>query len=354
MKKQILMLLGICAVSATAIAQDYNFSQFYASSLLQNPAFTGADMAPRLMSNFRNQWINMPGKFITYSISGDYYFHEQNSGVGLSLLTDKMGAAGLRNTEISALYAYQLRLSRKFMFRAGGQLGYTRRDVMFDNMVFEDALLSGSLSQQLLNNNLSKSYLNINAGALLYSQTFWLSAAVHHLNMPDQSLIPNNSSPLPMLINLQGGLKIEAGYAERYALKSVRPEDYKNKFYPMFQYRRQGQFEQFSVGATAYFVPIMFGVIYKGFYFPELWSEYTGHDALSFMAGYRYKRLRFTYTYDITVSRLRQRRGGMNSSNEIALAITFWQDEKRGNAPINHKKKMKYRREIEKPWQPFY
>ncbi len=54
-------------------AQDPHFSQFYASPLTLNPAFTGKfDGDYRLAANYRNQWASIPNAYTTASASLDF------------------------------------------------------------------------------------------------------------------------------------------------------------------------------------------------------------------------------------------------------------------------------------------
>ena len=62
-----LMLTGI------AQAQDPHFSQFFASPLTLNPAFTGKfDGQWRLAANHRDQWPSIPKAYVTTSASLDF------------------------------------------------------------------------------------------------------------------------------------------------------------------------------------------------------------------------------------------------------------------------------------------
>src|SRR5258706_12481046 len=73
------MKILICAMSfclfsgAVVIAQDPNFSQFFASPLTLNPALTGKfDGVYRVAGNYRNQWPTINIAFITMRVSIDF------------------------------------------------------------------------------------------------------------------------------------------------------------------------------------------------------------------------------------------------------------------------------------------
>ena len=50
-------LFAIVLLSEIKIfAQDPIFTQFYSNPVYLNPAFTGSNKCPRIVSNYRNQW----------------------------------------------------------------------------------------------------------------------------------------------------------------------------------------------------------------------------------------------------------------------------------------------------------
>ncbi len=57
-RRLIILLTAIITVlfTQTGQAQDPEFSQFYANPLYLNPALAGANICPRAILNYRNQW----------------------------------------------------------------------------------------------------------------------------------------------------------------------------------------------------------------------------------------------------------------------------------------------------------
>src|SRR5258706_10896165 len=72
--KKIFSTLMVCvALVSVSIAQDPNFSQFFASPLTLNPALTGKfDGVVRVAGNFRNQWPTINNAFVTKTASVDF------------------------------------------------------------------------------------------------------------------------------------------------------------------------------------------------------------------------------------------------------------------------------------------
>ncbi len=73
MKKAVTFLCIFIPISIFAKAQDPHFSQFFASPLTLNPAFTGKfDGTFRVAGNYRNQWPAFNNVYTTYTVSVDF------------------------------------------------------------------------------------------------------------------------------------------------------------------------------------------------------------------------------------------------------------------------------------------
>ena len=92
------MIFGM-ASSLLALAQDPEFSQYYAAPLYLNPAFAGTSTDHRFIANYRNQWPNIARGYVTTAISYDYNLYQYNSGVGFLATLDKAGTAGMKSSQ---------------------------------------------------------------------------------------------------------------------------------------------------------------------------------------------------------------------------------------------------------------
>jgi len=73
MKKTIAILSILVNLSLLISAQDPHFSQFFASPLTLNPAFTGKfDGTVRAAGNYRNQWPAFNDVYTTFTASVDF------------------------------------------------------------------------------------------------------------------------------------------------------------------------------------------------------------------------------------------------------------------------------------------
>src|SRR5882762_614394 len=99
-----------------ACSQDVHFSQFFETPLLRNPSLAGIFTGDyRVQGVYRNQWSRVTDGYRTGSFNGEYktktgagnnYFT-----VGLQVLSDNSGTAGLATTEVLPAFNYHKSLS---------------------------------------------------------------------------------------------------------------------------------------------------------------------------------------------------------------------------------------------------
>src|SRR4030095_1764256 len=113
MKKLLVTLLLFTSLVCVSLAQDPNFSQFFASPLTLNPALTGKfDGSFRLAGNYRNQWTSINNVFVTKTCCGDFHLLRNNLpeidrwGIGVLFMNDQNGNCALRTNQFSLSTAY--------------------------------------------------------------------------------------------------------------------------------------------------------------------------------------------------------------------------------------------------------
>ncbi len=173
-------------------AQDAQFTQFYANPLYLNPAFAGSERCPRICLNFRDEWPAIPGNFVTYSASFDRYVDALAGGIGLLVEQDRAGSGVVTTNNISAIYAYQLNISRKFAINAGFQATYHEKSIDQSKLNFGDMIdpIRGfvyTTGEQLTRRSVSVP--DFSAGLLGYGQNVFFGASFDHLTQPDESFV---------------------------------------------------------------------------------------------------------------------------------------------------------------------
>ncbi|MFT5382964.1 MAG: type IX secretion system PorP/SprF family membrane protein, partial [Saprospiraceae bacterium] len=104
MNKNLLTVLFIFCIYLCQ-AQDPSFSQFYASRIYLNPAFTGIENGVSFSGTSRNQWGKVDRGFRTYIASVEIQEPFLRSGFGLSLYHDTEGLMQLNTNQVSLSYA---------------------------------------------------------------------------------------------------------------------------------------------------------------------------------------------------------------------------------------------------------
>lgn len=299
MIRNLLTISFLLFFGISAIAQDSQFTQFYAAPTYLNPAFAGTTVQSRLSGNYRNQWPAIPGAWVSYNAAYDHYAPLINSGFGLLATHERAGSGALRSTTITAQYAYEIRINRETFIRPALQFSYSNRNLNFSDLIFGDQLIRNNDPNTLEENVFEPiNFFDAGAGALLYSKQYWLGAAMHHLTEPNESLYPDRVSSLPRKFSLHGGYRFEVGGSKLYKRSGL-------DMLVAFNYQQQADFSQLDIGAYLELEPIIAGIWYRGL--PGLKSNgygYINQDAVAILVGYGNSYFRCGYSYDITVSQL--------------------------------------------------
>src|SRR6202163_3850850 len=103
--KYYLTLLVIASSFASAFTQDLHFSQFFEAPLLRNPALAGIFTGDyRIQGVYRDQWNSITNAYRTGSFDREYKIPigrtDDYLTIGLQVLYDKAGSAGLTSTQV--------------------------------------------------------------------------------------------------------------------------------------------------------------------------------------------------------------------------------------------------------------
>lgn len=322
----LISVIVVCLSNIRANAQDPQFSQFYAAPLYLNPAFAGSTGQARAGINYRNQWPAIDANFTTMSAYFDYFIEDKKSGVGLLLMRDTEGLAGLRSMSLGLQYSYELEITEHLGFRPGAQVALFNRDVNFDKLTFGDQFdpttgeLINSETAETFNTNFSKTFVDLSFGGVLFTRVAWLGVSGNHLNRPNQSII-DEESRLPIKLSVHGGFKyfmrpgvVGNGIYSREAERSIAPA---------FQYRHQGKFDQMDLGVYFTFEPLVLGAWYRGVPFKQI-ESFVNHESIVLLLGFvklgAKDAINIGYSFDYTISKLGPGSGG---AHEFSLVYTW-------------------------------
>lgn len=285
-------------------AQDPAFTQFYANPIYLNPAFAGTARCARLNANYRNQWPNLSANYVTYSLSYDQFFSGISGGIGVLATHDQQGSGTINTSMLGLIYSYHLKLSRKSSLIFGARAAWYQKFLDWDKLTFGDMIdprrgfiyATGDVPR-----GPSRGFFDASAGVLFFNEFFFGGVAVHHLNMPDESIIKGVKSNLPMRYTAHAGAEIKLGQRDQLENPfSIMPN-------VIFQYQRG--FMELNIGTY-----VKYGIFTAGAWF-------RNRDAFILTVGINTGHFRLGYSYDLTVSKLNNNNSG--GSHEVSLGYTF-------------------------------
>lgn len=303
-KLRVIYIIGLfCFTTNFASAQDPQFTQFYANPLYLNPAFAGSHGCPRFALNYRNQWPSLSGNYVTYSASYDQYFKNISGGIGIIATHDQQGQGTILTSQLGLIYSYHLKVTRKFSLMFGAQASMFNKNLDWDKLTFGDMIdpRKGFIYQTGdVPRGGNRFFFDASAGMVGYSKNFFFGVAVHHLNMPNESMIVGESR-LPMRFTGHVGAEIKLGKKSQYSNQtSIMPNI-------IFQY--QNGFMEMNIGTY-----VKYGIFNAGAWF-------RNKDAFILSIGINTGKFKIGYSYDVTVSKLNN--GVSGGSHEVSLGLNL-------------------------------
>lgn len=327
MRKYILFVFAFL-LTGLLKAQDPHFSQFFASPLTLNPAFTGKfDGQWRLAANHRDQWPSIPKAYVTTSASVDFPILKSRIpagdifGVGLSGVSDASANSALKLNYGSISLSYHKALDEDGYntIGAGFQATYSSMVLDISKLTFEDMLTQNGFTgttADVLTNGKNQNYVDLNAG-LLYSgssngiNNFYLGASMYHINRPKVSFKDKNWY-------LTGRITIHGGGA--FPVSDVVSVN------TSVIYQIQNKASETIVGAALSLNANPGEVNPTSVY---IGSWYRFNDAVIPYVGLEFLGLRIGVSYDINTSSLKAATGSRGGS-EISLIYIHRKTETKG------------------------
>ncbi|MCB0686865.1 MAG: PorP/SprF family type IX secretion system membrane protein [Saprospiraceae bacterium] len=196
------LLIGIFHLQG----QDLQFSQYYSAPLQLNPALTGGFGAKyRVSAIYRDQWRGPLERSISsFGASLDLRFDINSgalsgdaAGVGLQFITDQASPVDLSTNLIAVSGGFHKSLSRnqKKYISAGAQLVTGQRNILYENLVFQDQFdgvnsFSGVTGEDLPSNNFGFSDLAVGLNFVNTVSTdvqYYIGASLQHVLEPQFS-----------------------------------------------------------------------------------------------------------------------------------------------------------------------
>ena len=160
-----IVILMLC-LQFSLHAQDIHFTQFYATPMYLNPAFTGANVCSRFVMTYRNQWPGISDSYKSYMASFDHGFVRSHVGIGLTVGMDEAGAGSLRTTLINPSISYEAQINHSSLLRFGIQPGFGIKSINMSRLVFGDQLYRGGDVPTIEHLPQSASFFDMGAGVI--------------------------------------------------------------------------------------------------------------------------------------------------------------------------------------------
>ncbi|MCD6113439.1 MAG: type IX secretion system membrane protein PorP/SprF [Bacteroidales bacterium] len=308
-----ILFFSILITTNIVKSQDANFSQFYANYLYLNPALTGNRSNPTLSLNYRNQWPALSNSFVNYHASYDCYFDKLRSGIGVSFLGDNAGDGTLKTNIVSGFYSYHLQISNSIFINAGFEASYYQAKLDWDKLEFADQFdpRYGFVlpSNEIQPANLSKSFVDFSSGCFIgISQKYFIGFSINHLTQPNNSFYNNSDSKLQTKITVHAGTIINIS-----DIGNSSPGFEDITIHPNILYQQQGEFKQINLGMYLKKHPFVTGLWFR--------HNMSNSDALIILIGIEQKTYTVGYSYDFTVSKLKNINTG--GGHEISFSYKF-------------------------------
>lgn len=299
----IFSFLSMLILSGVVFSQDLEFTQFYSNPVYLNPAFAGSHGCPRIAINYRNQWPNLSGNYVSYAAAYDQYFKGIQGGVGIILVND-VQAKTVKTTTGSLVYSYHTKLDRKWSLMFGAKTTWIQKSLDWSKLTFGDMIdprkgFIYSTGDHLKGGN--HGFFDVSSGVLLLSKTFTFGLAANHLSMPNESMIKGVDDKLPIRFTAHANASIDVGKTSKYNTSTT--------IMPSIIYSYQNGFTQMNIGAYAKHGPLTLGTWFRN------------RDAFIFTVGISTPMFKFGYSYDLTVSKLNN--GVSGGSHEVSLGLNL-------------------------------
>jgi type IX secretion system PorP/SprF family membrane protein len=301
--RKFLSIIVAIFISGVIFSQDLEFTQFYSNPVYLNPAFAGSHGCPRFAMNYRNQWPNLSGNYVSYAASYDQYFKNISGGIGVILVND-LQAKTINTSTGSLIYSYHMPLTRKWSLKFGAKATWVQKSLDWSKLTFGDMIdprkgFIYSTGDKVRGGNFG--FFDASAGLLLFSKNINFGVAANHLTQPNESMIHGTNDKLPMRLTAHASANIQLGKESKFSNMTM--------IMPAIIYSYQNGFTQLNIGTY-----VKHGALTVGTWF-------RNRDAFILTTGLTSNLFKIGYSYDITVSKLNN--GVSGGSHELSLGINL-------------------------------
>jgi len=294
-KATITSIILMMSFTVAKSQQDPMFTQYMFNQLAVNPGYAGSGEVANITILNRRQWVGFEGAPQTLSITANTPIPKINCGLGLSLITDKIGPT--KQTGFFVDYSYQLKVSEKGKLGMGLKGGFTFYKANFQDIQTTDD--NDVAFSQNINGDVKA---NFGIGFFYYTKKFYAGFSIPKLLNNDLTTGTNVKNE-----------KLSVSERHYYfSVGNVFDLNEKLKLRPSVQ-------AKINKGA-----PIQFDLTANFIFMEKFWlgAMYRTGDAFGLMAQVQIiKQVRVGYSYDFTTSQLAKYNSG---SHEIMVSFDFF------------------------------
>lgn len=301
MKTIFKIILFILITSVLHAQQIVMFNHYFYKPMINNPAYTGIDNAPNLMLVNHTQWTGFKGGPQYNILSFDGRFINKNTGLGVTIISDKKGINSRVGGNFS--YSYQVHFKNKIYLQLGLSAGVIKQSIDYSK-----AIIESQNDPSLFSNTQSKTSFDANVGLAFIYKDFDFGFAVPQIANNKISYISNNDTRTfyTQSRHYMGSLKYKFLLSKAKEV-SITPQ-------VLMRYLPNA--------------PIQYDVNTKIDWQNKVWlgATYKNNYAVGLNAGVvLYKRFTIGYSYDYVIGNLNKYAG---LSHEIMLNFKFIKKEK--------------------------
>ncbi len=329
MKRIITILLLLQSIGI--LAQDAQFSQYYAASLYLNPAFSGIYNDPSVHMNHKRQLQSVDNineltqvSFV-FPIKPAGSIEQSIGGAGIMAFNEKSLFKGIyERNSIFLNYAHNIKfgLLSSYLISVGVQAGFEIRKLNFSNLTwgsqynaffgFDDTLPIpvtefDDQQQNMVVNAGFMYYYNPERNYLLHKYSAFFGVSATNINRPNTSFTIDTDDAAPMLFKYNGGIEFKV-----------------NKLFitPSLLYLYIRQTQQFNAGLNMAYVPNAERYRAKGTQL-LFGTWYRLRDSFIFMGGVRLSQLTVRVSYDMNSTLFVPQKGVDLAQNSMEISIQY-------------------------------
>lgn len=294
MKKSFLIITLLTALRAGYAQQEYTYTFFGDNPSFFNPAATGTKEYAALTGAFRKQWVGLDGSPTSGGVTYEIPLKKFNMGLGGMVYQDHVGVSN--QTNVAAMYSYQIKLNDKNKLSFGVNAGFDLVNTKYDRLIYWD-----SNDEVFLNNYVNVFVPHIGLGALYYTKNFYAGISIPRLisiNADQFNTINFENAP-----SLLTHYYLSAGYTANLN------DDFSLKTNLLVKYVRN-VLPQADISVMASYKNVAgLGVAYKSLGFISAFFQYYYKEAIA-----------IGYAFDFSMNPLQ---GYTKGSHEIMLQYRF-------------------------------